>query len=152
MAHASQGKGMERMAYDLERFKREQKYDYDLALSEIRAGRKRSHWIWYIFPQLKGLGRSDMATFYGIDGMGEAKAYLADDYLRSHLVEINEALFALDEHDPVLIMGHIDAMKLRSSLTLFSQVPDADPIFQKNLDKYFQGQADPITLKMLAEE
>lgn len=137
------------MAYDLDRFKKEQEYDYELALSEIRAGRKRSHWIWYIFPQLKGLGRSGMASFYGIDGMGEAKAYLADDYLRGHLVEINEALYALDESDPVLIMGHIDALKLRSSLTLFSEVPGADPIFRKNLEKYYQGEGDPLTLEML---
>ena len=121
-------------------------------MKPIKAGRKRSHWIWYIFPQLKGLGRSGMATFYGIDGIGEATAYLADDDLRARLIEINEALFELDESDPVRVMGGIDAMKLRSSLTLFSRVPGADPIFEKNLQKYYGGEPDPLTLQMLANE
>ena len=100
------------MAYDLERFKREQEYDYDLALSEIRAGRKRSHWIWYIFPQLKGLGRSGMATFYGIDGMGEATAYLADDYLSfSHIKKLtSDSLFMNME-------AHSEIYNLRISLS-----------------------------------
>ena len=137
------------MTYDLQRFKSAQEQDYKWALAEIRAGRKQSHWIWYVFPQLKGLGRSYMCARYGIDGIGEAKAYLADETLRSRLVEISQALLELDGNDPVAIMGHIDALKLRSCMTLFSCVPDSDPVFHAVLDKYYDGMPDQVTLKML---
>ena len=93
------------MAYDLQRFKDAQERDYQQALAEIRAGRKRSHWIWYVFPQLQGLGRSPMCARYGIRGMGEAEAYLADETLRGRLVEISRALLELDGNDPVAVMG-----------------------------------------------
>lgn len=137
------------MTYDLQRFKNAQERDYESALAEIRAGRKQSHWIWYVFPQLKGLGRSHMCARYGIDGIGEAKAYLADETLRSRLVEISQALLELGGNDPVAIMGHIDALKLRSCMTLFSCVPDSDPVFNAVLDKYYDGKPDQLTLKML---
>lgn len=140
------------MTYDLQRFKNAQEQDYKLALAEIRAGRKRSHWIWYVFPQLKGLGGSYMCARYGIDGIGEAKAYLADKTLRSRLVEISQSLLELDGNDPVAIMGHIDALKLRSCMTLFSRVPDSDPVFAAVLDKYYDGKPDQLTLKMLGVE
>lgn len=140
------------MAYDLDRFKQAQEYDYDQALSEIRGGRKRSHWIWYVFPQLKGLGRSGMATHYGIDGIAEAQAYYDDDDLRRNLLEITYALYGLEQSDPERIMGHIDALKLRSSMTLFAQVEGADPIFSKVLDKFYGGQDDPLTLQILHKD
>lgn len=137
------------MTYDLQRFKDAQEQDYQTALAEIRAGRKQSHWIWYVFPQLKGLGRSAMCAYYGIDGMGEATAYLADDMLRERLVEISRALLSLDGSDPVAVMGGIDALKLRSSMTLFSLVPGTDPVFQEVLDRYYGGEPDPLTLRIL---
>ena len=137
------------MAYDLQRFKDAQEQDYRQALAEIRAGRKRSHWIWYIFPQLEGLGRSAMCARYGIRGIGEAEAYLADETLRGRLVEMSRALLELNGNDPVDVMGHIDAIKLRSCMTLFSRASNADPAFQAVLDKYFGGEADPMTLELL---
>ena len=137
------------MTYDLQRFKDAQEWDYGQALAEIRAGRKRSHWIWYVFPQLKGLGRSSMCERYGIDGMGEAKAYLGDEILRSRLVEVSQALLELSGDDPVSVMGHIDALKLRSCMTLFSRVPGSNPVFGAVLDKYYDGEPDPLTLEML---
>jgi uncharacterized protein (DUF1810 family) len=137
------------MTYDLQRFKDAQEWDYGQALAEIRAGSKRSHWIWYVFPQLKGLGRSSMCERYGIDGMGEAKAYLGDEILRSRLVEVSQALLELSGDDPVSVMGHIDALKLRSCMTLFSRVPGSNPVFGAVLDKYYDGEPDPLTLEML---
>ena len=137
------------MAYDLQRFKDAQELDYQQALAEIRAGRKRSHWIWYVFPQLQGLGHSAMCVRYGIRGMGEAEAYLADDTLRHRLVEISQALLELGGNDPVVVMGVIDALKLRSCMTLFSQASNADPVFQAVLDKYYDGEPDPLTLELL---
>jgi uncharacterized protein (DUF1810 family) len=137
------------MTYDLNRFKEAQKFDYQTALAEIRAGRKRSHWIWYVFPQLRGLGNSAMCARYGIDGMGEAAAYLADGILRARLVEISKALLELESNDPIAVMGYIDAKKLRSCMTLFSLVEEADPVFQKVLDKYYHGEPDRLTLRLL---
>ncbi|MBR3313768.1 MAG: DUF1810 domain-containing protein [Atopobiaceae bacterium] len=137
------------MAYNLQRFKDAQTYDYEQALSELRAGRKTSHWIWYIFPQLRELGRSRMARYYGIAGMGEAEAYYADELLRGRLVEISQALLALDENDPIRVLGSIDAMKVRSCMTLFSQVRGTDPVFTAVLAKYYNGKLDSRTLELL---
>ena len=108
------------MSYDLSRFHRAQPRDYDQALSEIRAGRKRSHWIWYIFPQIQGLGYSSTAQFYAIQDLSEAKAYLADPVLRERLLEISGALLGLESSDPSAVMGYPDDLKLRSSMTLFA--------------------------------
>lgn len=141
--------------YDLQRFLDAQELDYADALAEIRAGRKEGHWIWYIFPQLLGLGRSQMCDIYGIRGMGEAEAYLAHPVLRARLIEISQALLALESRDPVWVMGpmgHIDAKKLRSCMTLFSRVNDTDPVFAQVLDEFYGGEPDPVTLEMLAEE
>ena len=135
--------------YDLSRFHQAQERDYETALSEIRNGRKRSHWIWYIFPQLKGLGFSSMADYYGIDGMGEAKAYLRDDLLCRRLVEISEALLALETSDPGAVMGYPDDLKLRSCMTLFALADPDEPVFQKVLEKYYAGRKDPQTVRLL---
>ena len=142
-------KGESMKEYDLSRFHQAQERDYETALSEIRNGRKRSHWIWYIFPQLKGLGFSSMADYYGIDGMGEAKAYLRDDLLCRRLVEISEALLALETSDPGAVMGYPDDLKLRSCMTLFALADPDEPVFQKVLEKYYAGRKDPQTVRLL---
>ena len=137
------------MGYDLNRFRKAQDKDYDLALSEIKAGRKRSHWIWYIFPQLKGLGMSSLAEYYGLQDLDEAKAYLADPVLRERLIEISGALLALDSSDPVSVMGFPDDLKLRSCMTLFSEADPEETVFQKVLNKFYNGRKDERTIQLL---
>ena len=137
------------MAYDINRFIKAQKSDYEQALSEMKAGRKRSHWIWYIFPQVKGLGMSPTSEFYGIDGLGEAKVYMADDLLRERLLEITGVLLNIESDDPSEVMGYPDDLKLRSSMTLFAETAPEYDVFQKVLDKYFHGEKDPKTLQIL---
>ncbi len=134
--------------YDLDRFLKMQQYDYTTALSEIKSGHKRSHWIWYIFPQLKGLGRSNMSEFYGIENIEEAKEYMRHPVLGSRLTEISEALLSLDSNDPLEVMGMPDDLKLCSCMTLFEQASD-EPVFGKVLDKYFNGARDKRTIKLL---
>jgi|SRR6185312_3877422 len=133
----------------LERFLSAQERDYPQALAEIRSGRKRSHWIWYIFPQLRGLGHSHNAEYYGIQDLDEAEAYLAHPLLGPRLVKISGALLALPGHDATAVMGNPDDLKLRSCMTLFSLVPGSDPVFQQVLDKYFKGQRDAATVTRL---
>ena len=149
MIHDDGGIGMEE--YDLSRFLDAQKDDYETALKEIRNGHKRSHWIWYVFPQLKGLGRSYNSSYYGIKDIEEAKAYLENQTLGRRLREISEALLSLESCDPYEVMGHIDALKLQSSMTLFNEVSEND-VFRKVLDKYYGGKYDELTLKMLHKE
>lgn len=135
--------------YDLNRFLKAQERDYDTALSEIRSGRKRSHWIWYIFPQVKGLGFSSTSEFYGIDGLAEAKAYMENEALRRRLIEISEALLALESSDAGDVMGYPDDLKLKSSMTLFEEAAPEEKIFLKVLDKFFGGKKDERTLEIL---
>ena len=142
--------------YDLARFRDAQDRgfgapgsDYASALAEVRAGRKRSHWIWYVFPQVQGLGRSDFCHRYGVWGLGEASAYLADVCLRGRLVEICRALLSLDTRDAVAVFGRIDARKVRSSMTLFALADGADPVFMQVLDEFYGGQPDELTLDIL---
>ena len=137
------------MGFDLDRFKKAQEEDYPYALQEIKAGRKRSHWIWYIFPQLKGLGFSSMSDYYGIDGRAEAQAYIADSVLRARLVEISQALLALESNNPTQVMGYPDDLKLKSSMTLFAEVAPDIPVFAQVLQKFVAGEKDPRTLKLL---
>ena len=137
------------MGFDLDRFKKAQEEDYPYALQEIKAGRKRSHWIWYIFPQLKGLGFSSMSEYYGIDGRAEAQAYIADSVLRARLVEISQALLALESNNPTQVMGYPDDLKLKSSMTLFAEVAPDIPVFEQVLQKFFSGEKDPRTLTLL---
>ena len=137
------------MSYDLQRFREAQERDYLTALNEVRGGRKRSHWIWYIFPQLRGLGQSSTSFYYGIDGIGEAKAYLADPLLSFRLKEISEALLSLEMQNPNRIFGGIDATKVCSCMTLF-EIADGTPdsVFSKVLDKFYGGYRDQLTAKM----
>lgn len=136
-------------AYDLERFVSAQERDYLTALGEIRHGRKRSHWMWYIFPQLRGLGMSSTSYFYGIENLEEAKAFLDDPFLGKNLIEISEALLSLDNSDARSIMGSPDDLKLRSSMTLFSLAAPEEPVFKKVLEKFYLGIQDPATLRIL---
>ena len=135
----------------LKRFLDAQEYDYNTALAEIRAGRKGSHWIWYIFPQIAGLGSSGTATYYAIKDMGEAREYLAHPVLRQRLLEISEALLELDGGDPLAAMGSPDDLKLRSSMTLFAFAEPECEVFQKVLDKYYGGKMDKRTVSILGK-
>lgn len=136
------------MAYDLSRFHKAQQGSYETALAEIRSGRKRSHWIWYIFPQIQGLGFSSTAQYYAIENLEEAKAYLADPVLRERLLEISNALLALDSCDPSEVMGYPDDLKLRSSMTLFSLAEPECTVFRDVLDKFYNGQEDSRTIAL----
>lgn len=133
----------------LNRFIDAQLRDYPNALTEIKNGRKQSHWMWYIFPQIAGLGMSEISTYYSIQDFDEAKAYMEEPLLRSHMLEICEALLEQECGDANKIFGFPDDMKLKSSMTLFAQAcPDMD-IFQKVLDKFFNGNKDQRTMDLL---
>ena len=134
---------------DLSRFIKAQETDYERALSEIRSGHKRSHWIWYIFPQIDGLGFSSTAQYYAIKDRKEAEEYLKNDLLRERLVEISEALLLLESNDAGEVMGYPDDLKLRSSMTLFHEVAPEMDVFQKVLDKFFEGKPDQKTIELL---
>ena len=135
--------------FDLDRFVSAQEYDYPVALSEIRAGRKYSHWIWYIYPQLKGLGRSYNSDFYGLASVAEAKAYLAHPVLGARLREIVQALLLHRGKNPKEILGDIDASKVRSSMTLFDIVSPND-IFGILLDEFYNGHRCHRTMGRLS--
>lgn len=137
------------MENELKRFLDAQEGDYATALAEIRQGRKRSHWMWYIFPQIKGLGHSPTAQFYAIRDLQEAAAYLANETLGGRLVEISGALLLLPTSDANEVFGSPDDIKLRSSMTLFSEVKGADPVFSKVLEKFFGGRRDDRTIEIL---
>ncbi|MGH6696290.1 DUF1810 domain-containing protein [Sphingopyxis sp.] len=134
--------------FDLDRFIDAQAQVWPRALDEIRRGAKRSHWMWFIFPQLSGLGRSAMAQRYAIAGLEEARAYLAHPLLGTRYVACVEALQDLIGSDPVVVFGEVDAIKLRSSLTLFEAVSER-PLFAAALTRWFGGARDERTLKRL---
>jgi len=134
---------------NLDRFVRAQDRDYAQALAELKAGRKRTHWIWYILPQLRELGRSAMAREYGIAGRAEAAAYLAHPVLGPRLVACVHAILGHADRTAVEILGEVDAMKFRSCLTLFHAVAPDEPCFAKALKVFYQGQPDAETLRRL---
>lgn len=133
----------------LDRFLDAQRGDYAAALAEVRRGRKTSHWMWYIFPQIAGLGQSSTARYYSIRDLEEAREYYAHPVLGQRLREISGALLGLRGSDPVAVFGGIDSMKLKSSMTLFAVAAPDDPIFQQVLDKYYGGEQDALTLRIL---
>jgi len=140
--------------FNLERFVAAQDIggDYQRALREVRQGRKTSHWMWYIFPQIDGLGYSGMARRYAISSLAEARAYLAHPVLGPRIREVSEALLQVDSRSAADIFGYTDTQKLRSSMTLFEQAEGAsnpDSVFRRVLDAYFDGQADAATLERL---
>ena len=139
-----------RKRFDLKRFKTAQAESYDRALAEIRNGWKESCWMWYIFPQLRFERCSQISAYYAISGIAEAKAYLADPLLRERLLTICEALLALDTNDAEEVMGFPDDKKLQSSMTLFEAAGSPKyKVFEKVLDKYFNGKRDQRTLDIL---
>ena len=133
----------------LNRFLEAQEFIYATALKEIKNGEKESHWMWYIFPQLRGLGKSQMAYAYGINGLEEAKAYLAHPVLSARLIEISEALLEHKGKDIEDILGDIDAMKLRSSMTLFALISEGGSIYHNVLDCFYNGKTDSYTIELI---
>ena len=133
----------------LDKYVRAQERDYSDALREIKSGRKRSHWIWYIFPQMDGLGFSPTAQYYGIRDLEQAKDYMAHPVLGPRLVEISQALLDLPSSDPGAVMGYPDDLKLCSSMTLFELAAPDEPVFGRVLDKFYGGRRDPLTLELL---
>ena len=131
------------------RFLDAQDQDYTRALAEIKNGRKQSHWIWYIFPQISGLGYSSTAVFYGIKDIQEAEEYLRHPVLGSRLVETAKALLEINGKTANQILGNPDDLKVRSSMTLFNLLENTDPVFQAVLDKYFNGIPDQRTLDLV---
>ena len=123
--------------------------DYPNALSEVKIGRKQSHWMWYIFPQIAGLGSTEISNYYAIQNIEEAKAYMEEPLLRAHLLEISEALLELETNDANRIVGFPDVMKLKSSMTLFAEACPQEEVFQKVLDKFFNGIKDQKTVNLL---
>lgn len=139
------------MDHTLDRFLQAQEHVYSRALQEVRKGQKLSHWMWYIFPQIHGLGYSDTARYYAIRDRAEAEAYLKHPVLGSRLREITYALIFQDCRDAQRIFGYTDSMKLRSCMTLFYAV-SRDFLFQKVLDLFFRGESDALTLEILQKE
>jgi len=134
---------------DLKRFLEVQENDFEIALAEIRKGRKQSHWMWYIFPQIAGLGFSPTSKFYAIKDRGEAENYLAHPLLGKRLIEISNALLEVEGKTANQIFGSPDDMKLKSSMTLFGALENTNPVFQRVLDKYFEGMKDQRTLELI---
>jgi uncharacterized protein (DUF1810 family) len=133
------------MAADLDRFLTAQQSSYDGALAELRRGRKTGHWIWFVFPQIAGLGRSSTSQHYAIRSLDEARAYLAHPVLGARLREVSAVVLATTGRTAEDIFGWIDAMKLRSSMTLFLRADPGEPVFQQVLDRYFGGVPDKAT-------
>ncbi len=142
---------MQMVMDDLQRFIDAQEADFDTALAEIKNGQKRSHWMWYIFPQLRGLGLSDTSRYYGIQSIDEAESYINHPVLGQRLIEMCLVLLQLKNDNANEIFGSPDDLKLRSSMTLFASLPDAYPVFQSVLEKFFNGATDDKTLKLIGE-
>jgi uncharacterized protein (DUF1810 family) len=138
-------------SFDLARFVEAQDAGdtYESALAELRAGSKRGHWMWFVLPQVEGLGMSPTSQFFGVRGLAEAKAYVAHPVLGPRLVAAARALADLPGSDPVAVLGSIDAVKLRSSMTLFDAADPDEPVYAEVLAKYFGGDRDPATLSRL---
>ncbi|WP_316831660.1 DUF1810 domain-containing protein [Pedobacter aquatilis] len=135
----------------LERFLTAQNESYLRAIAEVSAGYKRTHWMWYIFPQLQGLGKSETAQYFGLSGLDEAAGYLRHPILGANLREITSALLSIQDRSAQEIFGSPDEMKLHSCMTLFARIPGADEIFRDVLIKYYGGQEDELTLTILNE-
>ena len=138
-------------SFDLTRFEKAQENIYDRVLLELRNGKKRTHWMWYIFPQVDGLGHSATARHYAIKNMEEARQYLNHPVLGKRLLECTEAVLAIEGRSLLEIFGYPDNLKLKSSMTLFASVADPDSVFVRILDKYFNGEQDLLTLQLLSK-
>lgn len=137
------------MEYDLSRFINAQVSSYETALAEVKNGLKVSHWMWYIFPQISGLGHSSTARYYAIKDLGEARAYMADPVLGPRLIEISSELLKLKTNSASGVFGPIDDLKLRSCMTLFKEASPECDVFSKVLDKFYRGSADSMTLSII---
>lgn len=136
-------------SHELTRFLEAQNQLYLQALAEVNKGRKETHWMWFVFPQIKGLGFSETSQFYGIKDLAEAEQYLSHPVLGKHLIEISAALLQLKDKTALQIFGHPDYLKLRSCMTLFANIPNTNSIFEQVLEKYFDGLQDEYTLQLL---
>ena len=137
------------MKKDLNRFLEAQEYDYDIALEEMRDGHKCSHWMWYIFPQISGLGFSPTAKYFEIQNKKEALDYINHPVLGKRILEISSVLLNIKSNDAREVMGYPDDLKLRSSMTLFAEITSEHEVFQKVLDKFFDGEKDDKTIEIL---
>ena len=136
-------------SYDLDRFVRAQENMYEQALAELERGRKQSHWMWFIFPQLDGLGSSETARLYSIKSEDEARAYLAHPILGQRLVECARAMLSVEGRTAIEILGYPDNLKLRSCTTLFERVSEPGSVFARILEKFYAGERDAATLQLL---
>jgi len=136
----------------IERFVEAQQNVYNQALNEINNGKKQSHWMWFVFPQIRGLGFTDFNVYYGIKDLKEAQQYLSDPILGERLIEISEAVLSQEGKTALEIFGNPDQRKLKSSMTLFSQIQYTNPVFQKVLEKYYQGSVDEKTMAILQSQ
>jgi uncharacterized protein (DUF1810 family) len=137
---------------NLERFIKAQERDFEIALSEVKRGRKQSHWMWYIFPQIQGLGFSETSKYYAIKDIDEAEAYLQHHILGERLIRICTELLALRSNDASSIFGNPDDLKLKSSMTLFASANNSNPVFMQVLEKFFDGKKDDKTLRLLNKQ
>lgn len=135
--------------FNLHRFVAAQEPVYSTVLAELRGGAKRTHWMWFIFPQIDGLGQSATSRYYSIKSLEEARQYLLHPVLGRRLLECAETLLAIDGRSASEIFGFPDDMKLKSSMTLFARVPDSEPVFARVLERYFNGEEDQTTLDLL---
>lgn len=138
--------------FNLERFLQAQESSYALALAEMKAGEKRSHWMWFIFPQIAGLGNSSNANYYAIKSSKEAAAYLQHEILGQRLIEISKVVLDIAGKSAFQIFDHPDYLKFKSCMTLFATLPNTEPVFEKLLDKFFDGKKDEMTLYILQTE
>jgi uncharacterized protein (DUF1810 family) len=137
------------MSQDLQRFIDAQQHVIDGALRELRAGRKTGHWMWFVFPQMAGLGHSELSRYYAIGSLGEGREYLAQPTLGPRLRACAAAVLAVEDRTAEEILGPVDAAKLRSSMTLFMRAAPDEPLFRQVLDRYFAGRPDPRTDELL---
>ncbi|MEJ2697291.1 MAG: DUF1810 domain-containing protein [Candidatus Sulfobium sp.] len=137
--------------FDLSRFTKAQEGVYNAVLRELGSGRKRTHWMWYIFPQIDGLGHSPTSQYYAIKSMAEARQYLKHPVLGKRLLECTESVLAVEGRSVSEIFGYPDDLKLKSSMTLFASVADPPSVFDRVIDKYFHGERDARTLDLLEE-
>ena len=137
------------MKNDLDRFIEAQKNTYNRALQEIKNGQKESHWIWYICPQIRGLGHSERANYYAIEDIEEATNYLKNPIIYARLIDISKALLEVEEKTAIEILGYVDAMKVKSSMTLFHLANSEEKTYIEVLNKYYQGEKDEKTIQLL---
>lgn len=137
--------------FDLGRFLYEQDINHEIARDELLSGRKRGHWMWYTFPQIIGLGESDISIYYSIKSIAEARAYMENETLRSNIIELSTILLIIPDDDPSEVFCYPDDMKLKSSMTLFDFICPEQPVFYEVLEKFFGGERDEKTLAILKE-